>query len=416
MRLLLVQQFLSGPSAPGPAQPRALLRRLAAAGCDVTVLSCAYNVYSEQEEADEEILSDAGGRARICRIRVPRDLRRSLSRRMLSYGAFAAAALARGARLERPDVVLGSIQPLFTGVAARALAAFWEVPFVLEVRDLWPDALVVRRVLRPWQAEPLFRMARSLYHGAERVVSLTPGIRQELLSAGVSPGRIDVFPNAFDPATAIPEAGARERVRREMGWDGSFVAVYTGTHTEVTALDTIVRAADRLRGREDVRIDLFGSGQAKPGLVDLARRLGLTNVMFHEPVPKSRVKDLLAGADVGLMSLFRSPLAHIYFENKLIDYLGAARPVVAAMDGIQGEVLRAAGAGICVPSHDDEGLAQALASLAGDRKEAERMGLRGRQHVEGHLLQSTVLDRYVAMLEAVARGEAEGLEPFSPFA
>lgn len=415
MKIVLLQQFLSGPAAPGPAQPRALLRRLAEAGHDVTVLSCDYNAYSEQTEIDETIDGAMGARVSIVRLPVPRDLRRSLSRRMLSYGGFAAAAFARGLRLPRPDIVLGSIQPLFTGLSARALAAFWDVPFVLEVRDLWPDALVVRRVLRPWQAEPLLKLARSMYGAADRVVSLTPGIRTELVACGVPAQRIDVLPNAFDPKASTPEEGARERVRREFGWNGAVVAIYAGTHTEVTALDTIVRAADRLRSRPNVRFELFGSGQAKPSIQALAARLGLENLHFHDPVPKARVKELLAAADVGLMSLFRSPLAHIYFENKLIDYLGAALPVVAAMDGVQGEVLAEAGAGYTVPSHDDAGMARSVLRLVDDPAEADRMGGRGRDYVESRFLQSAVLDRYVEMLVRIARGEAERVEPFSPF-
>jgi glycosyltransferase involved in cell wall biosynthesis len=138
-------------------------------------------------------------------------------------------------------------------------------------------------------------------------------------------------------------------------------------------------------------------------------------VFFHDPVPKTRVPQLLAAADVGLMSLFRSPLAHIYFENKLIDYLGAALPVVAAMDGIQGEILRVAGAGVSVPSHDDAGMALALTSLVEDRAEAERMGCRGRDYVRQHFLQSTILEHYAGMLERVARGEAKLIAPYSPF-
>jgi glycosyltransferase involved in cell wall biosynthesis len=311
-------------------------------------------------------------------------------------------------------VVIASIQPLFTAWSARRVARRQRTPWLLEVRDLWPDALVVKGAVAAWQARLMEALARSLYHSADRIVSITPGIKLELVKKGLPPDTIDVFPNGFDPDLFSIEPETRERERKRMGWDGSFVALFTGTHTEVTAVETIVRAAACLRHRADIRFDLVGYGQTKPRVMAMARELGLGNISFHDPVPKARIPALLSAADVCLMTLFESPLIHIYFENKLMDYLGAGKPVLAAMGGQQAELLRRSGAGCVVPAFDHEGLARLVTKAAENPQGLVNMGENGRRLVQEQLLLPDIIRRYVTVVEAVATGDGAKIPAWEP--
>ena len=415
MRILYVHQFFAGPAAPGPAQPRALVRHLAERGHTVDVLACDLNAYNEQTEPEEAYETLAGGAVRVHRLPTSRNLRASLVHRLKTYGRFAWAAYRYGRRLPTPDVVLATIQPLFGGFAALRLARHWRRPFLLEIRDLWPDALVVKKAIAPWQAVPLQALARALYFGADRVVCLTPGLKAELLKKGVPAARLDVLPNGFEETFFRLEPGTREKIRADLGWNNSFVAVYTGTHTEVTAVETLVRAGAALRARRDIRLDLFGTGQTKPKAIALARELGLDNVHFHDPVPKALVPAILAAADAGLMTLFRSPLIHIYFENKLIDYMGAGKPILAAMEGVQADLIRRHGAGEVVPAFDHEGLARAIADAADHPERCREMGAAGHQFISTRLVQRNILERYAKTLETLAQGGIDRLETWDPF-
>ena len=415
MRILYIHQFFAGPDSPGPAQPRALVRRLAERGHAVEVLACNLNAYNEQAEPEETMEMPGGGSVRVRRLPVPPGLRASLANRLKTYGAFAWRAWRFGRRQPAPDVVMASIQPLFGGLAALRLARRWRRPFLLEIRDLWPDALVVKKAIAPWQAAPLQALARRLYAGADRVVCLTPGLKTEILAKGISPSRVDVFPNGCDETQFRIPPGGRERLRAELGWSDSFVAVYTGTHTEVTTIDTIVRAAAALRDRRGIRLDLFGAGQSKPGAMALARELGLDNIHFHDPVPKSRVPAILAAADAGLMTLFRSPLIHIYFENKFIDYMGAGLPIVASLEGVQADLIRQAGAGVVVPTFDSDALARAIAEAADHPEQRRAMGEAGHRFIRDRLAQPGILNRYAETLETVGAGSGDSLAPWDPF-
>ncbi len=416
MNILYIHQFFAGPESPGPHQPRDLVRVLAERGHQVEVVACDLNAYNEQTEPEEAQDFPGGGSVRVHRLPVPRNLRASLANRLKTYGLFAWRAYRFGRKMPRPDLVMATIQPLFGGWSAFRLARKWRVPFFLEVRDLWPDALVVKKAIRPWQAVPLQRIAQTLYTGADRVAVLTPGLKTELLKKNVPADRLDLFPNSYNEEFFRLEPGTRERMRGKLGWDGQFVAVYVGSLTEVTAVETLVRAGAFLKERGDIRIDIFGSGQSKPNAMALARQQGLGNVHFHDSIPKSQVPAILAAADAGVMTLFRSPLIHIYFENKFIDYMGAGLPIVASLDGVQVGLLRDSGAGLVVPTFDAEALAKGLLELAQDPEKGRRMGAAGRQYISTRLAQPDILNHYANVLEAVAQGRADEMPTCDPFA
>lgn len=415
MRILYIHQFFAGPEAPGPAQPRNLVRLLAERGHVVDVVACDFNAYNEQNEPEELFSTPAGGAVRVHRLPTPRGLRASLGSRLRTYGRFAWSAYRFGCRLSAPDVVMSSIQPLFGGFAALRLARRWKRPFLLEIRDLWPDALVAKKAIASWQAAPLEVMARSLYFGADRVVCLTPGLKVEILKKGVPADRVDLFPNGFDETGFQVDPGMRARIREQYGWGDQFVAIYTGTHTEVTAIEVIVRAAAVLQGRSDIRIELFGSGQSKLAVMALARELGLANIHFHDPVPKSRVPALLAGADAGLMTLFRSPLIHIYFENKFIDYMGARLPILAAMEGVQADLIRRHQAGQVVAAFDHAGLAKAIEDAADHPEWSRKTGEAGYRFISTRLVQRNILERFAGVLEALGSGKIDRVPVWDPF-
>ncbi|HQP86700.1 MAG TPA: glycosyltransferase family 4 protein [Thermoanaerobaculia bacterium] len=415
MHVHYYKQFYTGPDSPGTQQPRELAATLARRGHKVDVVATDFNVYSEQSERAELIQFAGGGEVRVHRLPTARGLRSGLLARLRSYLGFVWPALQKGLSLTAPDVVIGSIQPLFTGWVALGVARRRRAPLILEVRDLWPDALEAKGAVTGVAARLLHFAADGLYARADRIVSLTPGIKVELLKKGVNPSRLDVFPNGFSPELFRIEQGDREAVRRRYGWGESFVALYAGTHTEVTAVDVIVRAAAELRHRPGIRLDLFGRGQTKARAMELARELGLVNVHFHDPVGKNAIPALIDAADVCVMALFRSPLIHIYFENKFVDYLGAGKPVVASMGGQQAELLRRLRAGRVVPSMDHEGLAGLIAEAADNPDALKTMGENGRRFVERSLLLPMILERYADTVEAVANGTAAGVSPWEPF-
>ena len=290
-----------------------------------------------------------------------------------------------------PTVVIGSSPHLFAALAAWRVARRHRVPFVLEVRDLWPESLqVAGRRPGPGYAG-LWALARFLYRVADRVIVLAEGTGDHLASLGVSRAKIEFIPNGVDVRRyrdAVPPA--RDSLR----------LVYAGAHGPANGLDTVLDAAERLRHRSDVRFALVGDGPARSALRAEALERGLGNVEFHDPLPKTEIPRFLAGCDAGLMVLREVPVFSFGVSpNQLFDYWAAGLPVVCNVAGEVAATLERAGGGVQATDATGAGLAEAI-ELLRLRAPSDRraMGRQGRDWVIENRDREQLARRLDAML------------------
>lgn len=406
MNILAIFQFFSTGRTPDTVRPFKLCRMLASQGHNVTVLATDFNRHSgETEGPPVEIIPTSGRPMRILRLPSERNYRRGLRFRFLNYAGFSWRVLLKGLTFRHVDLVLTSIPPTFVGPAGWFIAKLRRVPFLLEVRDLWPDALQVKGAVKnQYFLKALYALSHFLYRQADFIVTMTYGIKEELINKGVKPQNIEVLPNGYD-SELFTFAKSRETVRRLRGWNDDFVAIYIGTLVEVTSMDTIVEAAAHLTDMPRIRIEIFGAGSTETQLRTMIHTLGLKNCRLNGTVPKEEVPSLLMAADVCLMCLFETPLAHIYFQNKFFDYLGAGKPIAAAMRGHQRWILEKVGAGLCVDPKDSRSLAESIKYIATHMEGATEMGRRGREYAMKHFCLEKILDRYRSIIEAFDKGQ-----------
>jgi glycosyltransferase involved in cell wall biosynthesis len=229
-------------------------------------------------------------------------------------------------------------------------------------------------------------------------VAVTEGIRDGLLQHGVPPGKVVLITNGVDL-----EVGNGSRPAALPVPDEAFVAMYVGAHGTYSSLETLLDAAADLRDAPEVRLVLVGNGDRKPALVESARRRGLDNVAFVDPVPKREVPSWLARADACVLPYQDNPLFAGALPNKAFDYLGAARPIVAsAPAGELTRMVERAACGVAVPPEDGPALADAIRAMAADREAARRMGERGRRYALAHYDRAALAGRFVATVESLA--------------
>jgi glycosyltransferase involved in cell wall biosynthesis len=416
MNILCLYQFFTTGRTPGSMRPFRLCKRMAEKGHAVTVIATDFNFASGESEGPlYEEIQTRGKPLIIYRIPSNRSFRKSLFHRMKTYVGFAGGALLKGiAESRQADIVLTSIQPIFIGPVGWLVAAVRRIPFFLEVRDIWPDALEAKGAIKNRAIlHILYAIANFIYTRACYIVSLTPGIAEELVKKGIEGAKIDVLPNGLDPELFSGRDNRRDAVRSELGWRDHFVAVYIGVHTEVTAIDTIVKAAERCGSDARMRFEIFGSGTTTPLIERLIAEKGLPNVHLNGTVAKERVPDLLAAADVCLMCLFESPLIHIYFQNKFFDYMGAAKPIVAALRGHQRSIIEKEGLGMCVDPFDDAGLADAIGQLADHPERGRQMGKKAYAFARQFFCLDDILERYVELVAGFAGGLGPKTSRFS---
>lgn len=301
---------------------------------------------------------------------------------------------------EQYDVLFSTTTPLTAGIPGIFSRWLRRKPFVFEVRDLWPELPRAMGIIR----NPLVLAAMSAlewvtYHSAHRLIGLSPGIVNGIARRGISRNRIALVPNGCD----LDIFGAPcEPWRPEGVASTDLLAAFTGTHGMANGLNAVLDAAAELkkRGRNDIKLLLIGQGKLKPNLQERAQRESLNNVIFHDPVNKSRLAGLMAGTDVGMQLLANVPAFYYGTSpNKFFDYIAAGLPVLNNYPGWLEEMIRKNQCGFVVEPDNAIAFASALEQAANDRKSLKEMGKNGHALAVREFDRKKLADRFVDWIE-----------------
>ncbi len=401
MKVHIINQYVRLPWQDGGNRHFLIARELVRRGHDVTLIASPVSYVSGHPDADiQPGLTEYEG-VKVLWLATPSYASHSLSRiwNMLVFAVkvvFSPAS--RG--LPRPDVIIGSSPHLFAAIAARKRAADAAVPFLFEVRDLWP--LSLQEISGFGRRHPLVWLfgwiERYCYRHADRIISLLPNAAAYMERHGAAKGSVRWIPNGVDlqplPRVDVPRSGDR------------FVVTYTGTHARANVLDTVIEAAGLLQEQGLAHRVLFrfvGRGSEKSRLQAMAAKRASGMVEFLEPVPKCEVMSVLMQTDACIATLKGIPLyRHGISLNKLFDYLAAEKPVILAGDSPKNPV-ELSGAGIVVPAEDPVAIAAAVRRLM-EMSEDERrsMGCAGRRYVEENHSIPVLADKFESLLQEVS--------------
>lgn len=331
-------------------------------------------------------------------------------RNMLEY-AWQAWRRSNTQPLPTPDVVIGSSVHPFAAVAGALLAKRFDVPFVFEVRDLWPQTLIdLGRIgAKSFPARVMRALERWLYRRADRIVTLLPRAVDYIAPLGIPAQKVVWIPNGVELASYPAPAPAGDVPGKP------FTLMYFGAHGQANGLENVLRAMAlvQARGAYNIRLRLIGDGPAKAGLDALATQLGLRNVLFEPSVRKAEIPVLATAANAFVFNLMSAPVfKYGISSNKLFDFLAARRPIIFCCDAVNNPVMDA-DAGITVSPENPQALADAIVTLAEmPAVERARMGAAGRRYVEQHndfrILAgklATVLDECVTEHKATTHGK-----------
>lgn len=407
MHILLIHQAFAALDEAGGTRHIELARSLAHKGHQVTIISSPVSYLSGKSRSGknrwvEKEQPEAG--ITILRTYTYPSLHRSFFHRVLSFFSFMLSSFFVGLGVRNVTLVWGTSPPIFQGVTAWLLARLKGVPFLFEVRDLWPAFAIAVGVLRnPLLIRLSQSLERFLYRHADRVMVNSPGFIDHVTQRGAR--WVELVPNGADPAMFDPNCHG-EQFRSQHGLNNHFVALYAGAHGLSNDLGVVLDAAGQLLDRPEISIVLVGDGKEKPHLQELAAAKKLTNLFFTPAVTKNDMPGVLAAADACIAILKPLELYKTTYPNKVFDYMAAGRPVVLAVDGVIREVVEDAQAGIAVPPGDSLAMAQAIRALAADRPRCLEMGKAGRRCVEEKFNRAAVAEKLLLLLEEMERMHA----------
>lgn len=404
--LLWVNQFAVAPTSAGGTRHFEIGRELVRRGWNVTIAASDLNLHSRtyQERTGNgdhtPLITTIDGVRFVWLWAAP--YHRNDWRRVWNWLSFSRslshAGRGRGPLANPlPDVVVGSSPQLFSARTASHLARRYGVPFVLEVRDLWPESLLAVGRRRDVAYYVLDRVARGLYRRADHLIVLAQGTADYLSrTRKVGSDRITYVPNGVD-LEAFPPVERSERA--------TVTFVYTGAHGPANDLDVVLGAAAQLQDYPEIRFLFVGSGPSKGRLVQDAETLDLKTVEFRGVVPKAEMPALLASVDVGVMVLRPSELfKYGVSPNKLFDYMASGLPVVNNVPGDVAHMVKSAGAGVQAAPGSPTALAEAILFLARMSPDERRaMGRSARAWVEIEHSRPMLADRLEGALGRVLR-------------
>ena len=405
MKILLLNQAFVSPNEPGHTRHFEMAQFLRARGHEMVIVASDLNYQTGQRTVERtglfaEQMIDG---VRILRAYIFPALHRSYFWRIISFFSFMFSSVWTALTVKDADIIMGTTPPIFQAVSAWVVAVIRRKPFLLEVRDLWPEFGVSMGVLKNPILISLARWLENfLYARATHILVNSPAYKDYMLGKGVPENKITYIPYGTDVDMFNPGVDGSS-VRTDMGLENKFVVLYAGALGQANDIDTILRAAERLNYVSKIRFVLFGDGKERARLEVELKRMKLTNVIFAGVCPKKEMPLVVAASDVCLAILQDVPMFRTTYPNKVFDYMAAARGTVLVIDGVVRDVIESSGGGVFVQPGSDDGLAKTILELSNDPQRVRQMGLNARAYLVEHLDRRDKLNDTLRLLESLVK-------------
>lgn len=336
---------------------------------------------------------------------------RKAHERMRNYASFCISAALRGLTLPRPDVIIASSPQLLVGISGWWLGFARQIPFVFEVRDLWPESLTAVGIGGEDSLlhQTLAAIAKFLYQRSDRIVVVTPAFKDHLIERwGVPAEKIDIVENGVETELFAPASlSASREIRRQLGAESKFLACYIGTMGNAHGLETLLDAAAQLQN-SNVRFLLIGEGAEKQRIQSLAESRHLTNVHFLDQQPRPQIPAFISASDACLVLLKKTDVFKTVIPTKMLEFMSCARPVILGVDGQARQIIEEAGAGVVIEPENADALRAAIQQLSAHRELGSALGQKGREYIVENFSRARTAEKYLEVLQRVLKDRHSG--------
>jgi len=391
-----------------------LSRHWAAAGRDVTVLTGFPNHPDGKLRPEYRkhfrrlVFRECAGNVKVVRSWLLPFPNRKSYERMLNYTSFCLSAGITGSFLRRPDLVIATSPQLLVGLSGWWVAKIKRVPFVLEVRDLWPESLAAVGAgnANSFLYHVLHKIAGFLYRKAQHIVVVTPAFREHLIQHwDVPAAKISVVQNGVETKLFCPSTD--KSLRKDLSIESKFVVSYIGTMGMAHGLKTMLQAAERLQtSAPEALFMLVGEGADRERIQAIAAAKQLTNVRFVTQQPREKIPLYISASDVCLVLLKKSEVFGTVIPTKMLEFMSCAKPVILGVGGQARRILEASCAGLCIEPENPAALCDAIERLRTQHYLRQSLGQNGREYILHNLSRERTAADYVNVMLGVLESRA----------
>ena len=408
MRILVVSQYFW----PESFRINEVVSSLVLRGLDVDVMTGQPN-YPEGKIFSGYHATGCGveiwGGARLHRVPlVPRGQKSSV-RLVMNYISFIFCGTILGAwslRRVKPDVILVyAPSPLLQAIPALFLAHRKQCPLVLWVQDLWPESLNATGYIHSdWILRKVGKVVAFIYQRSNLILISSRSFERSIQNYAPEQSVV-YYPNSVDDSFYKQQASPQIDLKL---FNIGFTIVFAGNVGIAQSVETIIEAADKLRGLEAIRFIILGSGSRLDWMQTEIKRKNLSNIVLAGRHPSEAMPFLLARAKVLLVTLADKPIFAKTVPNKVQTYLAIGRPIIGCLNGEGAQLILDARVGVVVPAEDAGGLADAVLHLYHlPVNELEAMGANGQRYFREHFDHEMLIDRLIMHFRRLVGKEAD---------
>ncbi|MDR2757050.1 MAG: glycosyltransferase family 4 protein [Planctomycetaceae bacterium] len=326
-------------------------------------------------------------------------------KRMINFIVFMFMAVWIALFQKRPDIIIGSSPQFFAAWAGLISSRLhWHrVPFIAEIRDLWPDSIVAVGAMKNKKLLAIiYWLEKLLYQWATHIVTVGHGYAEDLKDKGVPEKKISIIPNGVDKDLFLDRL-PDENFRTKYDLKNKISCAYIGTIGMAAGLEIVLDAAEQLQkhGHNNIIFFLIGDGADREKLQQDAENRPLNNVIFTGMIPKNNVPEILAAADICFVHLKKKPLFTRVLPSKIFEMAAMKKPIILGVEGFAAQLIQEADAGICIEPENTNAFLNAIEILVQQPELRKNYGEHGQQYVLEHYNRKHLAEQYICVIELI---------------
>ena len=407
MKILLLHQYFLEEDDPGGSRWNEMTKTWQEQGHEIVVLAgmMHYSGFKKRDEYKGKWFKiKHQGKIKVIRCHVSESYNSNFIGRLWGYFSFVFSSIWAGffKTGKKYDIVVVTSPPLFVGISAYLISKIKRIPFVFEVRDLWPESAIDTGVVKSKIIIKLaYALEKFIYKKAKLINVLTPAFRDTLIEKkNIEKDKIIFIPNAADFTLSdnLLESFDRDSFKKLHQLENKFIITYVGAHGVANHLDQVLDAAQLLTDT-NVLFLLIGNGMEKERLIEKSKNLKIENVRFIDSVPKSEVFKYILISDMGASILKKVDTFKTVYSNKTFDYMACKKPILMAIDGVSRKLVEDYKSGVYVEPENTDEYNRIIREYLADKDRLNVEGENGYKYAKMNFDREVLAKKYLLEIE-----------------
>jgi glycosyltransferase involved in cell wall biosynthesis len=413
MRILLIHQMFLEEDDPGGSRFNEMTKSWQNQGCEITVLAGMMHYTGSEKRSEYKgkyFVKKNQNNVEVLRCHVSESYNKNFIGRLWGYFSFMFSSMYAGLFKCKKDydLILVTSPPLFVGISAFVISRFKRIPYLFEVRDLWPESAIDTGVLTSKLIIKIsYAVEKFIYKKARLINVLTPAFKKYLIEKkNIDSNKIIFIPNAadFSLSEKILQDFNSLEFRKKLNWENKFVITYVGAHGVANGLDQILEAG-KLLSDTNILFVLIGDGMKKKELQNKVEKLNINNVIFLPSVPKVDVFKYILASDMGASVLKNVDTFKTVYSNKTFDYMACKKPILMAIDGVSKDLIEEANCGIYIEPENISDYNIKLRKYIQNLQLTKEQGINGYNFAINNFDRKYLANKYFKLILIISKSE-----------